>query len=161
MHPSTKSQICHIMSDFGETKHHLLHDRVVVLAASRWMMPVNDNAIIQIELLHHANQALLSGTVARDGSGPLKAPFLTMLFLDDTIAHAQRPFGICSGAATVTLLRFIDLETLTTDQRLWQLLILPALTTLFSPTTCRRRLWNLWPINATALIGSVMAWESS
>ena len=117
MHPSTKSQICHIMSDFGETKHHLLHDRVVVLAASRWMMPVNDNAIIQIELLHHANQALLSGTVARDGSGPLKAPFLTMLFLDDTIAHAQRPFGICSGAATVTLLRFIDLETLTTDQK--------------------------------------------
>jgi len=55
MHPSTKSQIRHIMSDFGETKHHLLHDRVVALAASRWMMPVNDNAIIQIELLHHAN----------------------------------------------------------------------------------------------------------
>ena len=75
MQPSTKSQIRHIMSDFGETKHHLLHDRVVALAASRWMMPVNDNAIIQIELLHHANQALLSSTVARDGSGPLKAFF--------------------------------------------------------------------------------------
>ena len=100
MHPSTKSQIRHIMSDFGETKHYLLHDRVVALAASRWMMPVNDNAIIQIELLHHANQALLSSTVARDGSGPLKASFLTMLLLEDTIAHAQRPFGICSGAAT-------------------------------------------------------------
>ena len=110
MHPSTKSQIRHIMSDFGETKHHLLHDRVVALAASRWMMPVNDNAIIQIELLHHANQALLSSTVARDGSGPLKASFLTMLLLEDTIAHAQRPFGICSGAATVTLHRFIDLD---------------------------------------------------
>jgi hypothetical protein len=59
MQPSTKSQIRHIMSDFGETKHHLLHDRVVTLAASRWMMPVNDNAIIQIELLHHANQAFI------------------------------------------------------------------------------------------------------
>ena len=69
MHPSTKSQIRHIMSGFGEIKHHLLHDRVVELAASRWMMPVNDNAIIQIELLHHANQALLSSRVARDGSG--------------------------------------------------------------------------------------------
>ncbi|MDC3292800.1 hypothetical protein OAW18_00740 [Alphaproteobacteria bacterium] len=76
MHPSTKSQIRHIMSDFGETKHHFLHDWVVALAASRWMMPVNDSAIIQIELLHHANQALLSSTVARDGSGPLKASFL-------------------------------------------------------------------------------------
>ena len=80
------------------------------------MMPVNDNAIIQIELLYHANQALLSSTVARDGSGPLKASFLTMLLLEDTIAHAQRPSGICSGAATVTLHRFLDLETLTTDQ---------------------------------------------
>jgi hypothetical protein len=104
------------MSGFGETKHHLLHDRVFALAASRWMMPVNDNAIIQIELLHHANQALLSSTVARDGSRPLKASFLTMLLLEDTIAHAQPPFGICSGAATVTLHRFIDLETPTTDQ---------------------------------------------
>ena len=116
MHPSTKSQIRHIMSDFGETKHHLLHDRVVALAASRWMMPVNDNAIIQIELLHHANQVFVSSTVARDDSGPLKASFLTMLLLEVTIAHAQRPFGICSGAATVNLHRFIDLETLSTDQ---------------------------------------------
>ena len=116
MHPSTKTQIRHIMSGFGETKHHLLHDRVFALAASRWMMPVNDNAIIQIELLHHANQALLSSTVARDGSDPLMASFLTMLLLEDTIAHAQHPFGICSGAATVTLHRFIDLETPTADQ---------------------------------------------
>ena len=116
MHPSMKTKIRHIMSGFGETKHHLLHDRVVALAASRWMMPVNDNAIIQIELLHHANQALLSSTVARDGSGRLKASFLTMLLLEDTIAHAQCLFGICSGAATVTLQRFIDLGTLLTDQ---------------------------------------------
>jgi hypothetical protein len=39
-----------------------------------------------------------------------------MLLLEDTIAHAQRPFGIGSGAATVTLHRFIDLKTLKTDQ---------------------------------------------
>ena len=116
MHPSTKSHIRHIMSDFGETKHHLLHDRVVALAASRWMMPINDNAIIQIELLHHANQVLLSSTAPPDGSGPLNASFLTMLLLENTIAHAQRPFGICSGAATLTLHRFIDLDALSTDQ---------------------------------------------
>ena len=116
MHPSTKSQIRYIMSGLGDTKHHLLHDRVVALAASRWMMPLNDNAIIQIELMHHDNQALLSSTLARDGSGPLKASFLTMLLLGDTIAHAQSPFGICSGVATVTLHRFIDIEMITNDQ---------------------------------------------
>ena len=65
---------------------------------------------------HHANQALLSSTVARDGSDPLKASFLTMLLLEDTFAHAQHPFGICSGTATVTLHRFIDLDALSTDQ---------------------------------------------
>ena len=59
------------MSGLGETKHHLLHDRVFALAASRWMIPVNDNANIQIELLPDANQALLSSTVAPDGSTPL------------------------------------------------------------------------------------------
>ena len=39
-----------------------------------------------------------------------------MLFLEDTIAHAQHPFGICSGTATVTLHRFINLDALSTDQ---------------------------------------------
>ena len=39
-----------------------------------------------------------------------------MLLLEDTIAHAQHPFGICSGTATVTLHRFIDLDVLSTDQ---------------------------------------------
>ena len=39
-----------------------------------------------------------------------------MLLLEDTIAHAQRPFGIGSGTAMLTLHRFLDLETLTTDQ---------------------------------------------
>ena len=39
-----------------------------------------------------------------------------MLLLEDTIAHAQHPFGICSGTATVTLHRFIDLDALSKDQ---------------------------------------------
>lgn len=67
-------------------------------------------------MLLHANQALLSSTVARDGSGLLKASFLTMLLLENTIAHAQHPFGICLGTAKVTLHRFIDLDALSTDQ---------------------------------------------
>ncbi|MDA0358876.1 MAG: hypothetical protein O2835_02315 [Proteobacteria bacterium] len=87
MRPYTKSHIRQIMSGLMKTKHHLLDTCIVELAASRWMMPVNERSIIQIELLHHRDQALLSSTVARDGSGPLKASFLTMLLLEDTIAH--------------------------------------------------------------------------
>ena len=114
------------------------------------MMPVNDNAIIQIELLYHANQALLSSTVARDGSGPLKASFLTMLLLEDTIAHAQRPFGICSGAVTVTLHRFLDLGTLTTDQLALAIANFASLKDVILPITCRHRLQSLRLIHATA-----------
>jgi hypothetical protein len=33
--------------------------------------------------------------------------------LEDTFAFAQTPFGICSGAATVTLLKFVDLTNMT------------------------------------------------
>ena len=32
------------------------------------------------------------------------------------MAQAQRPFGICLGAATLTLHRFLNLATLTPDQ---------------------------------------------
>ena len=33
--------------------------------------------------------------------------------LEDTFAFAQTPFGICSGAATVTLFKFVDLTNMT------------------------------------------------
>ena len=39
-----------------------------------------------------------------------------MLLVEDLIAQAQPPFGICLGAATPTLHRFLDLETLTPNQ---------------------------------------------
>ena len=39
-----------------------------------------------------------------------------MLLVEDVMAQAQRPFGICLGAATLTLHRFLNLATLTPDQ---------------------------------------------
>ena len=39
-----------------------------------------------------------------------------MLLVEDVMAQAQRPFGICLGAATLSLHRFLDLATLTPDQ---------------------------------------------
>ena len=61
------------------------------LATSRWMSDSYDHFIVQIELPHHRNKAVRYGCLARDGSGPLGTPFLTMLMLEDTIAYAQGP----------------------------------------------------------------------
>ena len=33
--------------------------------------------------------------------------------LEDAIAYAQAPYGICLGAATVTIFKFIDLTNIT------------------------------------------------
>ena len=33
--------------------------------------------------------------------------------IEDTFAFAKTPFGICSGAATVTLVKFVDLTNMT------------------------------------------------
>ena len=41
--------------------------------------------------------ALVYATTARDGSGPLRASFLTMLLLEDTVANIMLPYGVCSG----------------------------------------------------------------
>ena len=54
--------------------------------------------------------------MARDGSGPLRVSFLTMLLLEDTIATAPEPFGVCSGEASVTIYRYVDLEEVPKEQ---------------------------------------------
>ena len=36
-----------------------------------------------------------------------------MLMLEDTIPYARAPCGICLGAATVTMFKFIDLTNMT------------------------------------------------
>ena len=63
------------------------------LATSRWMTDSYDHFILQIELLHHRNKAVLYSCLACDISGPLETRFLTMLMLEDTIANAQGPMA--------------------------------------------------------------------
>jgi len=113
MDQATKTHIRTLMADLVETQPEVLDHPVRELAASRWMTGGYDNFIVQFELLHHRNEALLYSCLARDGSGPLKTPFLTMLMLEDTIAFNKTPFGICSGAATVTMFKFIALTDMT------------------------------------------------
>ena len=85
------------------------------VAKNRWMTSDKGNLITQLELMHLGNKGLLYSCVSRDGSGPLKASFLTMLLLDDTIATQSAPFGICSGEASLTVYRFVDLSDATSE----------------------------------------------
>ena len=101
------------MSGLAQTQLKVLDYPVQELAASRWMSGNYDHFITQIELLHHCNEAVVYSCLARDGSGRLKTSFLTMLMLEDNIAYAQAPNGICSGAATVSMFKFIDLTNMT------------------------------------------------
>ena len=93
MDQTTKTHIRNLISDLGQTQPRVLDYPVQELAASRWMSDSYDHFIVQIKLLHHSSKAVLYSCLARDGSGPLKTPFLTMLMLEDTIAYAQGPMA--------------------------------------------------------------------
>jgi hypothetical protein len=113
MDHAAKKHIRNVMANLAETRPEVLGYPIEENAASRWMSGSYDNSIVQCELFHHRNEAVLYSCLARDGSGPLKTPFLTVLLLEDTFAFAQTPFGIFSGAATVTLFKFVDLTNMT------------------------------------------------
>ena len=69
--------------------------------------------IFQLELLDDGRSTLIYATTARDGSGPLRSSFITMLMLEDTIANVLMPYVVCSGAATVTVHKLVSLAKAT------------------------------------------------
>ena len=113
MNSETRQATRQIMAELAQTPHRLLGECVIEIGSSRWMLPGGRNFIIQLELMHDTDRAILFSTIARDGSGPLKASFLTMLLLEDTVANTQKQYGVCSGFASVTLYRFFDLCDIT------------------------------------------------
>ena len=90
--------------------------KVLELAKRRWMAGSDDDPIAQLELLDDNKRGIIFLIMARDGSGPLRASFLTMLLLEDGIATAHEPFGVCSGEASVTVYRYVDLEDVSKEQ---------------------------------------------
>ena len=90
--------------------------KVSELAKRRWMAGSDDGPIVQLELLDDNRRRIILSIMARDGSGPLRASFLTMLLLEDAIATAHEPFGVCSGEASVTIYRYVDLEDVSEEQ---------------------------------------------
>ncbi len=90
--------------------------KVSELAKRRWMAGSDDGPIVQLELLDDNKRGIFFSIMARDGSGPPRPSFLTMLLLEDTIATAYEPFGVCSCEASVTIYRYVDLEEASKEQ---------------------------------------------
>ena len=110
------ARIKEMMKQLVDAPQASLPFKVSELAKRRWMAGSDDGPIVQLELLDHNKRGIIFSIMARDGSGPLRASFLTMLLLEDTIATAHEPFGVCSGEASVTIYRYVDLEEVSKEQ---------------------------------------------
>ena len=110
------ARIKEMMKQLVDAPQASLPFKVSELAKRRWMAGSDDGPIVQLELLDDNKRGIIFSIMARDGSGPLRASFLTMLLLEDTIATAHEPFGVCSGEASVTIYRYVDLEEVSKEQ---------------------------------------------
>ena len=75
--------------------------KVSELAKHLWMAGTDGGPIVQLELLDDNKCGIIFSIMARDGSGPQRASFLTKPLLEDTIATAHEQFGVGSGEASV------------------------------------------------------------
>ncbi len=108
-----QSQISNIMNDLVQNPSEAMHYQVQAMSQRRWLIEADPGPIVQLELLDDGRSALIYATTARDGSGPLRSSFITMLMLEDTIANVLVPYGVCSGEATVTVYKRVSLANAT------------------------------------------------
>ena len=107
------SQISAIMNDLVQNPSEAMPCPVQAMSQRRWLIEADPGPVVQFELLDDGQSALIYATTARDGSGPLRASFITMLLLEDTIANSFTPYGVCSGEATVTIYKKVTLADAT------------------------------------------------
>ena len=105
-----------IMSGIIEKPFEFMPHPVLALSQRRWSTGDEAGPIVQLELFDDGKRGLLFSMAARDVSGPLRTSFLTMLLLEDVFATAQSPYGVCSGEATVTVYRYVNLMDITACQ---------------------------------------------
>ena len=108
-----QSQISNIMNDLVQNPSEAIPYQVQVMSQCRWLIRADPGPIVQLELLDDGRSPLIYATTARDGSGPLRSSFITMLMLEDTIANVLSPYGVCSGEATVTVYKRVSLANAT------------------------------------------------
>ena len=107
------SHINAIMNDLVQNPSEAMPCPVQAMSQRRWLIEADPGPVVQFELLDDGQSALIYATTARDGSGPLRASFITMLLLEDTIANSFTPYGVCSGEATVTVYKKATLANAT------------------------------------------------
>ena len=108
-----QSQISNIMNDLVQNPSKAMPYLVQAMSQRRWLIEADPGPIVQFELLDDGRSALIYASTARDGSGPLRSSFITMLMLEDTIANVIVPYGVCSGEATVTVYKRVSLANAT------------------------------------------------
>ena len=108
-----QSLISAIMNDLAQNLSEAMSCQVQAMSQRRWLIEVDPGQVVQFELLDDSQSALIYAATARDGSGALRASFITMSVLEDTIANSFTPYGVCSGDATVTVYRRVALGNAT------------------------------------------------
>ena len=108
-----QSQISNIMNDLVQNPSEAMPYQAQAMSQRRWLIEADPGLIVQLELLDDGRSALIYATTARDGSGPLRSSFITILMLEDTIANVLVPYGVCSGKATVTVYNRVSMANAT------------------------------------------------
>ena len=108
-----QSQISNIMNDLVQNPSEAIPHHMQVMSQRRWLIEADPGPIVQLELLDDGYSAPIYATTARDGSGPLRSSFITMLMLEDTIANVLMSYVVCSDAATVTVHKRVSLANAT------------------------------------------------
>ena len=108
-----ESQISNIMNDLVQNPSEAMYYQLQAMSQRRWLIEAGPGPIVQLELLDDGYTAPIYATTARDGSGPLRSSFITMLMLDDAIANVLVPYGVCSGEATVTVYKRMSMANAT------------------------------------------------
>ena len=103
-----QSQIISAMNTLVQTQTEAMPYPVTAMSQRRGMIEADPGPIVQLELMDDGS-AMIYATTARDGSGPLRASFMTMLLLEDSVANTMAPYGVCSGEATVSIYRRVRL----------------------------------------------------
>ena len=101
------------MNDLVQKPSEAMPYQVQAMSQRCWLIEADPGPIFQFELLDDGRSALIYATTARDGGGPLRSSFITMLMLEDTIANVLVPYGVCSGEATVTVYKRVSLANVT------------------------------------------------
>ena len=77
--------------------------RVSFCPPARWVFqPASCDLLVQIEPGVSDGLLILNTTLARDGSGPILASFMSTLFIEESHATSPSGLGVCSGSVSVT-----------------------------------------------------------